>query len=222
MIDQTISRRDARHIYDNLGHALDRAERFEARAKELALNLLAAGPGQQVLHVGVGTGAEHAALQHAVAPNGLVVGCDLSRGMLQLTRLRADTPLCEGDAARLPFQTHRFDRLFSAYMLDLLPLAEIPLVLAEFRRVLQPGGQLVLVSLTTGVDVPSRCFVAGWTLLYRIAPQRLGGCRPLQLSDMLQQAGFAVERHVVVQRGFPSEVLLGRASKIQASGFRFQ
>lgn len=209
MIEQTIARGEARQIYDRLGAGLDRAARFESRAKALALALVAVAPGQSVLHVGVGTGAEHAALQRAAGPRGLVVGYDLSRGMLQLTRQRAETPLCEGDAARLPFRAAQFDRLFSAYTLDLIPLAEIPRVLGEFRRVLRPGGLLGLVSLTEGVGLPSRLFVAGWRLAYRLDPARLGGCRPLQLAAMLGAAGFAAERRVVVQRGFPSEVLVG-------------
>lgn len=209
MRSETISRSAARQIYDRLGAGLDRAERFEGRAKALALDLLAAAPGERVLQVGVGTGAEHAALLGAVGASGLVVGCDLSRGMLQLTRRRADTPLCEGDAVRLPFGRRQFDQLFSAYTLDLIPLDEIPHALAEFRRVLRPGGRIVLTSLTEGADLPSRLFVAAWRLLYRLDPQRLGGCRPLQLAALLGAAGFAVERHVVVQRGFPSEVLVG-------------
>lgn len=208
-MQQTITRAQARAIYNRLGAGLDRAARFEAAAKAAALGLLDAAPGQHVLHIGVGTGAEHAALQRAVGPRGLVVGCDLSRGMLELTRSRADTPLCEGDAARLPFRAGRFDRLFSAYMLDLIPLAEIPTVLAEFRRVLRPGGRLVLVSLTEGVTLASRLFVAGWKLGYRLDPARFGGCRPLQLAALLRDQGFGVERHVVVQRGFPSEILVG-------------
>ena len=206
---ETITRSEARQIYNRLGARLDRAERFEGQAKARALDLLAVAPGQHVLHIGVGTGAEHAALQGAAGSQGLVVGCDLSRGMLQLTRRRADTPLCEGDAARLPFVSSQFDRLFSAYMLDLIPLAEIPAVLAEFRRVLRPGGRLVLVSLTEGADAAIRLFVAGWKLVYRLDPRRLGGCRPLQLTPLLEASGFMVARHVVVQRGFPSEVLVG-------------
>jgi ubiquinone/menaquinone biosynthesis C-methylase UbiE len=138
-----------------------------------------------------------------------VVGYDLSRGMLQLTRQRADTPLCEGDAVRLPFASGSFDRLFSAYMLDLIPSADLAAVLAEFRRVLRPGGRLALVSLTEGVDLPSRLFIARWNLLYRLAPERMGGCRPIELSGPLLRAGFQVERRVVVQRGCPSEVLVG-------------
>lgn len=206
---QTISRNHARRIYNHLGVNLDRAQRFEEQAKALALDLLAVIPGQRVLHVGVGTGMEHIALQQRVERYGLVVGCDLARGMLECTRQRVATPLCENDATMLPFQSWQFDRLFSAYMVDLIPLLEIPQVLAEFRRVLRPGGHVVLVSLTEGVDLPSRLFVAGWKLLYRFDPLRLGGCRPLQLAGLLKQAGFMVERRVIVQHGFPSEVLVG-------------
>jgi ubiquinone/menaquinone biosynthesis C-methylase UbiE len=209
MRPETISRSEARQIYDRLGIDLERSAGFESHAKALALDLLAVTPGQRVLHVGVGTGNEHAALLHAAGGQGLLVGCDLSRGMLTLTRARAATPLCQADATRLPLQARQFDRLFSAYMLDLIPLSEIKLVLAEFRRVLRPGGRLVLVSLTEGADLPSRLFIKAWKLVYHFAPQRLGGCRPVQLADLLTQAGFRVERQSVVQRGFPSEVLVG-------------
>lgn len=209
MFKQTIPRSEARRVYNVLGSKLDRAARFEERAKQLAFGLLRLEAGQRVLQVGVGTGVEHAALQAAVGPRGTLVGYDLSRTMLELTRQHADTPACEGDAGQLPFQTHSFDRLFSAYMLDLIPAVDLPGVLAEFRRVLRPGGRLALVSLTEGVDLRSRLFVTGWKLVYRLDPQRLGGCRPIELSDLLGQAGFSFERQVIVQRGFPSEVLVG-------------
>lgn len=209
MRSTTISRSQARQIYNRLGRDLERANRFEGHAKAMALALLDVRHGMHVLHVGVGTGHEHAALQHAVAPDGMLIGYDLARGMLQLTRQRVDTALCEGDALHMPFVSQHFDCVFSAYMLDLIPLAEIPLILHEFHRLLRPGGRLVLVSLTEGIDRASRLFVAGWKLAYQLNPQRMGGCRPLQLADLLRGAGFRVERQIVIQRGFPSEVLLG-------------
>jgi ubiquinone/menaquinone biosynthesis C-methylase UbiE len=209
-IEATVSRSTARRIYDRLGARIDRAEHQEARAKALALDLLRLAPGQHVLHVGVGAGREQAAIQAAVGPNGLVVGCDLSRGMLELTRRRAAAPLCQADAGALPLIGQRFDRLFSAYVLDLLPGSDLPGVLAEFRRVLRPGGRLVLVSLTEGSDPASRAFIALWKLRYRLAPASLGGCRPLRLAGLVGQAGFTIEqRQVVVQRGFPSEIIVG-------------
>ncbi len=210
MIAETISRATARRLYDELGSALDRSDRYEARAKARALELLQLEAGQRVLHVAVGTGREHARLAGAVAPRGTVVGFDLSRGMLALARQRAATPLCEGDAVALPFATGSFDRLFSAYMLDLLPAADLPRVLAEFRRVLRPDGRMVLVSLTHGCTPPSRLFVALWTLVYRLRPEALGGCRPLHLAPFVEQAGFRLlHNETLIQRAFPSEIVVG-------------
>ncbi|MFP4439605.1 MAG: class I SAM-dependent methyltransferase [Chloroflexaceae bacterium] len=209
MIPDTISTNAARHFYDRLGARQDWSARYESRAKVHALELLAPAPGQQVLNVGVGTGREQTMLQAAVAPGGAVVGLDLSPVMLQLTQRRTGSPLCEADARSLPFASASFDRLLSTYVLDLLPAADLPHLLADFRRVLKPGGRVALVSLTEGIDGSSRMLMGLWKLFYTLRPAALGGCRPLQLAGMVCQAGFCqVTREVVVQLGMPSEVVI--------------
>ncbi|MEM8534229.1 MAG: methyltransferase domain-containing protein [Chloroflexota bacterium] len=209
MIEQTISVDAARRVYNRLGRQLNAAERYEAHAKSKALQLLATRPNQRILHVGVGTGREHAQLHQTVVPDGVVVGVDLSRTMLELTRSRIDTPLCEGNAVSLPFANASFDRIFSAYMLDLIDITDIFRVLDEFRRVLKPDGRMVLVSLTEGISLSSRLFVALWKLRYVINPHTLGGCRPIRLSEPVQRAGFTlVTQTVVVQNRFPSEIVV--------------
>lgn len=208
MFDTTISRAQARQAYDTLGAGLDRAARYEARAGAHALATLGLTPGQRALQIGVGTGRAHLAIARAVAPCGQAVGLDLSRVMLDLSRRRTAAPLCEDDAVALPFAARCFNRLFSAYLLDLLPTDDLLRALAEFARVLRPGRRLALVSLTEGVDLPSRLFVAAWKLRFRLAPQSLGGCRPLRLRALVERAGFVVERReVITQRGFPSEIV---------------
>ena len=205
----TLSRSEARRVYNALGAGLDRTAPFEALARASALAQLHLSAGQRVLHVGVGTGREHALLAAAVAPRGVVIGIDLARTMLRLTREQATTPLVEGDAATLPFAAQPFDRLFAAYVLDLLPAPDLPRVLTEFRRVLAPDGRLVLVTLTHGVTPLSRAFVALWRAVYRVRPLVLGGCRPIHLAPLVTTAGFIIEqRMVIVQRGFPSEVVV--------------
>jgi ubiquinone/menaquinone biosynthesis C-methylase UbiE len=129
--------------------------------------------------------------------------------MLDLTRDRTSSPVCQADARRLPFARGRFDRLYTAYVLDLLPLAALPELLANFYHLLKPGGRAVLLALTEGVNLPSRALVAAWKLAYAISPLACGGCRPLQLTDVVKQAGFdPVEREVVVQLGLPSEIIV--------------
>jgi ubiquinone/menaquinone biosynthesis C-methylase UbiE len=192
-----------------LGARYDAAERYESRAKASARQLLGLAPGQRVLHVGVGTGHDQARLQKDVAPGGIVVGVDISPVMLGLTRARTGAALIRADAQALPYSSASFDRLFSAYLLDLLPSSDLLAQLAEFRRVLRPGGWLVLVSLTEGISPASRLLVGAWRLAYRASPLLCGGCRPLQLAAPARAAGFTViAREVVVQLGVPSEVLV--------------
>ena len=181
------------------------------RAKTRALALLAPTPGCRVLNVGVGTGKEHAHIAAAVAPDGLAVGLDVSAVMLRLTRTRTGSPVCLGDARRLPYASGSLDCLFAAYVLDLLPAPDLPDLLHDFRRVLVPGGRLVLTTLTEGVTRPSRAIIALWKLIYAISPEGCGGCRPLQPTGLVRQAGFRLtRREVVVQWGVPSEIIVGR------------
>jgi SAM-dependent methyltransferase len=157
----------------------------------------------------LGTGHDQARLQEAVALGGMVVGVDISPVMLGLTRGRTGAALIRADARALPCGAASFDRLFSAYLLDLLPSNDLRAQLAEFQRVLRPGGWLALVSLTEGISPASRLLVGAWRLAYRASPLLCGGCRPLQRAALAHNAGFAViTREVVVQLGLPSEVLV--------------
>ncbi len=209
--DTTISHDEARRVYNTLGTELDRSARCEERARRYALDALDLQPDQRVLQIGIGTGGAHLALARAVGSGGRIVGLDLSRTMLELTRRTSDTSLCEGDAVALPFAARSFDRLFCAYVLDLLPAADLPHALAEFARVLRPDGRVALVSLTEGTTVASRLFVAAWNLRFRWNARLLGGCRPLQLLPILDHGGLTmVHRRVIVQWGFPSEVVVAK------------
>ena len=211
MIEETISTQTAQKFYDTLGAGHDRAEIYEGKAKQRGLALLNPQPGQRLLNVGVGTGKEHALLQTAVAPDGLAFGLDLSPVMLRLAHSRTGAPLCRANAATLPYPTASFDCLFSSYLLDLLPATLLTQLLVDFYRVLKPGGYLVLVSLTEGVNLPSRALVGLWKAAYAVSPVACGGCRPLQLAGLVEAAGFSrVQREVVVQLAFPSEVIVAK------------
>jgi hypothetical protein len=71
----------------------------------------------------------------------------------------------------------------------------------------------VILALTEGIDLPSRALVAAWKGIFSLSPTVCGGCRPLELLDLVHQAGFTqVEREVVVQLGVPSEIITATAS----------
>lgn len=209
MFKDTISKETARNVYDRLGSSYDWAERYEGRAKSQALTLLDLHPGQRILNIGVGSGRQHLKIQSAVLPGGTAVGLDLSPVMLNLTRQRTHAPLSQADARQLPFASASFDRIFLAYVLDLLPTRVFPSLLADFGRILKPEGRLVIVSLTEGDTLPSRLLVGLWKMIYTVSPTICGGCRPLQLVNLVQQAGFKqVKREVVVQLAVPSEIIV--------------
>lgn len=209
MFSDTISTAAAREFYDRLGERHDNAEWYEGRAKRRGLALLDLKPAHRVLNLGSGTGREHRLIQHAVGPLGMAVGVDLAPVMLRLAQRRTGAPLIRADIRRLPLIDGVFDRIYSSYLLDLIPLGDLPFVLAELRHALRPGGRAVLVSLTEGETALSRAVIGAWKLAFRIDPMLCGGCRPLQLAALAERAGFRViAREYVQQSGMPSEVLV--------------
>lgn len=173
------------------------------------MQLLALAPGQHVLEVGAGTGKELAAFQQAVQPDGSAWGVDLSARMALVAHQQRGLPVARSDGRALPFGDQAFDRLYAAYVLDLIPAADLEAMLAGFFRVLRPGGLAVVVALTEGINLPSKLFVGVWKATYALSPLSCGGCRPLQLYSLAQQAGFLpIEREVIVQFGVPSEILV--------------
>ena len=198
----------AQNFYDRIGSRYDWFEFYEGRAKEQAFNALQLEPGLNVLSVGVGTGKELAKFQAEIAPTGTVFGLDLSRGMCQLAKARVGATICQADARQIPFSGQVFDRLYAGYVLDLLPFADLEQLLVDFRRQLQPGGKLVILALTEGVDLPSRTLVSIWKGIFDLSPVMCGGCRPLELLNLVEQAGFSnIHRQVIVQAGVPSELI---------------
>jgi demethylmenaquinone methyltransferase/2-methoxy-6-polyprenyl-1,4-benzoquinol methylase len=208
LIRDTISAGAAQRFYDRLGARHDWAEFFESRAKRQALQLLELLPGQAVLNAGCGTGKDHREIKARVSPGGRAIGVDLSIVMAGITRRRTGSSALQANIGMLPFARRSFDRVFSSYVLDLIPYDDLSGILSEFRRVLRPDGRLVILALTEGNSGPSRVVVGMWKAIYEIAPIACGGCRPLRLSGLVKEAGFGnVHREIVVQFGVPSEII---------------
>jgi demethylmenaquinone methyltransferase/2-methoxy-6-polyprenyl-1,4-benzoquinol methylase len=115
--------------------------------------------------------------------------------------------LRRGDARRLPFEDESFDLVVNGYMLDLLPRDEIPRVLAEFRRVLRPGGRLVLSNMTRGERRAHRI----WDALYARGIVLTANCRGVLAAPVLAELGFVdVRREYMAQMLFPTELVRAR------------
>jgi demethylmenaquinone methyltransferase / 2-methoxy-6-polyprenyl-1,4-benzoquinol methylase len=128
--------------YDLVNRVL--SARSDVRWRRRALGLIE-GSGHRTLDLACGTGDfALAALGSGVA--GTVHGCDFSRRMLSVAQGKAAghaLTLCAGDALDLPFADRAFDLVTIAYGWRNLddPLAG----LREMRRVLRPGGQLLIL-----------------------------------------------------------------------------
>jgi SAM-dependent methyltransferase len=108
----------------------------------LALARAAAGGlPPAVVEVGCGPGRDMAWLE---AHGAAVMGLDLSAGMLAQARMQARGPLVQADLRRLPLADGRIHGVWCNAALLHLPKAEAPPALAGLRRLLVPGGALLL------------------------------------------------------------------------------
>lgn len=208
-IQDTISREAAEGFYNWLGARHDWAEFYESKAKEVALRSLSLKPGLRVLNAGSGTGKDHQKIVEELFPGGDAIALDLSWEMIRLTRDKTSSPSLQAAVDRIPLRDGSFDRIFSSYVLDLIPGRDMSSVLSEFKRLLRPGGIMVNVSLSRGQSLTSQGVIWAWLKLYSAAPLVCGGCRPISLYNLTKEIGFSrVMWEIVEQFGVPSEIIV--------------
>ena len=100
--------------------------------------------GKQVLDAGCGTGRYSLEINERTGAN--VTGIDFSRGMLSKASQKDKGIWLQGDASNLPFERAIFDTVI--IMLVLQHIDDEPQVISEAKRVLKPGGQLVIVTVS--------------------------------------------------------------------------
>lgn len=94
----------------------------------------------RILDAGCGTGGTTVELRRF----GAVVGVDLAWEALEPARARGLARLAQGSIERLPFQNASFDVATSFEVVYHLGVADDTSALSEIRRVLKPGGVLLL------------------------------------------------------------------------------
>jgi ubiquinone/menaquinone biosynthesis C-methylase UbiE len=123
-------------------HALE----FFKAYKRQTFALMRIGAGSRVGDIGCGTGEDAKNLSEIVGVHGDATGFDISEAMLREARLRY------ANVHNLAFVLSGADRLdaptayFDAVRLDrvLTHVPDIPAVFAELRRIVKPGGRIVI------------------------------------------------------------------------------
>jgi len=163
-------------VYDTVFGGVSRAGRLRA------VSLVNRLPGRDVLEVGVGTGL---ALPHYTAEKS-VTGIDLSADMLHQARKRVAArqlanvaALHEMDAEATGFPNGSFDIAVAMFVASVVPNPRR--LLAEMRRVVRPGGNILFVNHFAAEKGPR------WWIEWAMAPaSRKLGWHP----DFAMQALF--------------------------------
>jgi len=185
------------------GSAAERYERVLAPAifapfAEDLVELAQLQDGERVLDVACGTGvvARHAAQKVGTA--GRVTGLDLNQGMVEVARSLPPVPgaapitWIEGSALAMHLPDAAFDVVLCQQGVQFFP--DRPAALREMRRVLVPGGR-VLVSIWAG---PTPYSIAMWNAVERhVGPDAAATFRksrvgqdPEVLRQLMAQTGF--------------------------------
>ena len=102
-------------------------------------------PGMHVLDVACGPALVAQCARDIIGPSGGVIGLDPSIGMLREARKGPCGELVIGVGEQLPFPDASFDFLSMGYALR--HVSDLRVAFAEYRRVLKPGGIVLLLEI---------------------------------------------------------------------------
>jgi phosphatidylethanolamine/phosphatidyl-N-methylethanolamine N-methyltransferase len=189
-VDAALEKRQVKRAYKIYAPAYDFVfDWIFHPGREAAIRLLDIQRGDGILEVGIGTGLN----LPLYPPNCRVVGIDLSEEMLEKAQEKVaelalgNVTLKAMDATVMDFGDDEFDAAVATYTISAVP--DPVGVLREMRRVVKPGGNIVLLN-----HFRSQRPVVG-RLEDLVAPvcTRLGWKSNLPLSPLLQQVGLSPE-----------------------------
>lgn len=210
IIEAQVETSKIRKVYNIYSNIYSLIRFLEKKVRMRSIELAQIKPNDKILEVAVGTGLSFLEFLKRVDSGNIVYGIDLSPAMLEKTKELVtkegytNFEIKEGDARHLHFLDETFSVLYNSYMLDLIPIADLPIVLREFRRVLKKDGRLILLNLSKKDSSP-----IFYEKLYKLSPYLLGGCRPVLMESFVKQAGFRNVKREFHKAILPSEIVSG-------------
>ena len=134
----------AARYYNHIGRMLDLGSGPMYRRQ--ALQRAGLKPGMRLLDVATGTGLVARGAAEVLGDPRRVVGIDPSSGMLREARMALSSPLLRGRAEILPFRKDSFDMLSMGFALR--HVEDLEVAFSEYRRVLKPGGRMLLLEVS--------------------------------------------------------------------------
>lgn len=224
---------DLNSITTSTGHAMSSANWIDAHyvacqaEYDGMLRSVGLQVGWNVLDAGCGTGRFLPLMADLVGQHGQICAIDVAPEHIDVIRAGAESKrfacLVEavvGDIRALPFEDRTFDAIWSANVAQYLPEAELSKALAEFRRVLKPGGVLGIKDADiTGLQI----FPIPPTLLWRLLDawsrsgdqEIIGLLGSLKIKHHVQALGF---KHVTRRVRFIERMAPLRAIESQVIG----
>ncbi|MBE6416017.1 MAG: ubiquinone/menaquinone biosynthesis methyltransferase [Akkermansiaceae bacterium] len=152
--------------YVTANHILSMGTDIMWRAR--VVQMVAEWKPANLLDIATGTGDLALAIKRAL-PEIEVLGTDFCRPMLDVAVRRGLTHVLEADAMNLPLESASYEAATVAF--GLRNMADYGKALCEFRRVLKPGGHLLVLDFS----MPENIFAAPYRLyLHHVLPRIAG------------------------------------------------
>jgi demethylmenaquinone methyltransferase/2-methoxy-6-polyprenyl-1,4-benzoquinol methylase len=140
-----------RTTFDDTAVDYNRIERIlglgtGSRYRRMALLRAGLKPGMQVVDLGMGTGLVSQEILHITQEPHRLIGVDPSPGMMAQAKLPSSVECRLGRAEEIPVPDASVDFLVMGYALR--HISDFSVACAEFRRVLKPGGRLLILEIT--------------------------------------------------------------------------
>ncbi len=205
-----------RGFYNRFGSKQDAQAWYEDPAVDRMLAQSGLETSRAVLEIGCGTGRLAMRLLQGLMPaDATYTGIDLSQTMVGLTKERTwpwrqRVTLHEGSVqTQVSLPPESFDHIVSAFVFDIFSPEQIRDTLALSHRWLRPRGRLCLVSLAPGQTPVTAAVSKAWSVLHRVSPLTVGGCRPVALAPFVQAPQWHTLHHSqVATYGLNAEVLV--------------